>query len=315
MTTFFLDLWHDLREKRLWPVAVGLLAAIVAIPAIMLKPAADPKTPPPIAADPSARETLPAVEVDSSPSRGSKLETFSTRNPFKPMSDLEDDDPGTADGGGDKAPAGGSGGGDAGPGGDAPRGASGGSGGSSDDAPSGGGGGGGSSSDDTPSSGGGSDGGMHWFKYTADVEFGRSDRTKRLKSIEPLTILPKEETPIVVFMGVSADAKRATFFVADPSFSADGEGDCNSEECQFVSLGLSDGRNEETFTSEDGSVSYDLKLLKLRREEISETEAQGDTSDGAPKGKTGGETITEASQRVLPRLIAGPAPKVVDGAK
>ena len=29
MTTFFLDLWHDLREKRLWPVAAGLAVAIL----------------------------------------------------------------------------------------------------------------------------------------------------------------------------------------------------------------------------------------------------------------------------------------------
>ena len=28
MNAFFLDLWHDLKQKRLWPVAVALLAAI-----------------------------------------------------------------------------------------------------------------------------------------------------------------------------------------------------------------------------------------------------------------------------------------------
>ncbi len=27
MTTFFIDLWQDLREKRLWPVAVPGVAA------------------------------------------------------------------------------------------------------------------------------------------------------------------------------------------------------------------------------------------------------------------------------------------------
>ena len=32
MKMFFLDLWHDLREKRLWPVAALLLLALVAVP-------------------------------------------------------------------------------------------------------------------------------------------------------------------------------------------------------------------------------------------------------------------------------------------
>ena len=39
MTTFFLDLWQDLREKRLWPVAAGLAVAIVALPVALVKPA------------------------------------------------------------------------------------------------------------------------------------------------------------------------------------------------------------------------------------------------------------------------------------
>ena len=64
MTTFFIDLWQDLREKRLWPVAVGLLAAIVAVPVILFKPASD-AAPPSIAAaqKAGAAPTLPVVTV------------------------------------------------------------------------------------------------------------------------------------------------------------------------------------------------------------------------------------------------------------
>src|SRR3954471_6900253 len=91
MTTFFLELWHDLREKRLWPVAVGLLAATVAIPVVMLKPASE-GSPAPVVATPAPKgDTLPAVEVDTSPSHGSRLEPFSQRAPFKPLADLKKD--------------------------------------------------------------------------------------------------------------------------------------------------------------------------------------------------------------------------------
>ena len=46
MKAFVLDLWHDLREKRLWPVAVLLLAGLVAVPVLLAKPAEDPSPPP-----------------------------------------------------------------------------------------------------------------------------------------------------------------------------------------------------------------------------------------------------------------------------
>src|SRR3954453_20304372 len=90
MTTFFIDLWHDLRERRLWPVAVGLLAAIVAVPAILFKPASSATPPSASAPHSSGTATLPVVSVDSGPIRGSKLEAFSSteKNPFKPMKDL-----------------------------------------------------------------------------------------------------------------------------------------------------------------------------------------------------------------------------------
>ena len=45
MKVFALDLWQDLREKRLWPVALLLLAALVAVPVLLAKPAEDPGPP------------------------------------------------------------------------------------------------------------------------------------------------------------------------------------------------------------------------------------------------------------------------------
>jgi hypothetical protein len=318
MTTFFLDLWQDLREKRLWPVAVGLLAAAVAIPAVMLKPAADPTTPPPAVANTGQRATLPAVSVDDSPTHGSKLQTFSQRNPFKPLKDLEKQpgSPTPAGGSGPGAGGQGSGGGSGSPSG----GSGGGSGGGSTPVanPVGGDGGGSPTpSGPTPTPGSGP-GGMHWFKFTADIDFGRAGDAKRMKDVESLTLLPRDDNPIVVFMGVTADAKGAKFLVNDPNFTADGEGDCNgSEDCQFVTLGLDDAHNEETFTSKDGKVAYDLKLVRLNRDEVSQAEATGDTAPGRHHGKiaassAGGETISDASREFLPALLAGPNGSVTD---
>jgi hypothetical protein len=303
---FFLELWHDLREKRLWPVAVGLLAAAVAIPVVMLKPASE-GTPAPVVATPAPKAgTLPAVEVDTSPVHDSKLETFKQRDPFKPLSDLKKDpadsssaapsDP-TASGASAGSPTAGSG--------SSAGGAS---------APS-------SAGSPSPSAGTPSTPNsdttttttpVKWFRYTADMSFGEAGDLKTLKGVKDFTLLPDEKVAAVVFMGVSDDAKSAIFFIADPAFTPSGEGECNDkDDCRFVKLSLSDKKDEEKFTSLDGSTVYKLKLLKLNREYISPDEAQGDTTDsnsGSKLGKNaGGATIGDASQSVLPKLLALPS--------
>ena len=46
MRVFFLDLWLDLREKRLAPLAILLLAAIVAVPIVLANDQEEPPPPP-----------------------------------------------------------------------------------------------------------------------------------------------------------------------------------------------------------------------------------------------------------------------------
>jgi hypothetical protein len=301
--TFFLDLWQDLREKRLWPVAVGLLGAAIAIPAVWLKPASAPEQPA-VAAKPAAPELLPMVKVDDQPSHGSKLETFagSERNPFRSLADLKKD-PGA--GSGTTTVHGGSlGGGPAAAAANARDQAS------SSGAPSG------ASSAGGGSAGGGASGGgstppgidpngprVQWFKYTADLKFGAPNHLKTKKGVTSLTLLPSEKNPAIVFMGVTDDAKSAVFFIADPAFKAEGEGKCNSRKhCTFVKLGVSDTRNEESFISQDGSVQYDIKLLRLNRENISSSQAKGDAKDSKSK-PYGKAAKNEPASAFLPGLL------------
>jgi hypothetical protein len=311
MTTFFIDLWHDLRERRLWPVAVGLLAAIVAVPAILFKPASDATPPSAVAPHPSGVATLPVVSVDSGPIRGSKLESFrsSEKNPFKPMKDLakapatSSATTGSGTTGSDATSAGtdtgtsSSGGGSTSSGGGAVS--------------------GGSPTGDTGSPSGSTPGGSstpttEWFRYAADFSFGQSgEKAEVFKSVANFTLLPNETTPAVVFLGADSDGKSAMFYVADPGFTADGEGSCNAKgaDCRYVTLKVGDSNDEETFSSVDGSVSYDLKLLKINRENLgsgSDPVAPEEPKKGKTLAATGAgvTAATETTQDVLPAAFA-----------
>jgi hypothetical protein len=301
MTTFFVDIWHDLREKRLWPAAVALLAAIVAVPVVLFKPASDATPPSATTHKGDHTPTLPVVHVDSGPSMGSHLEAFSAseKNPFKPMKDLA------------KAPATSS---------PATTPASSGSGtlpASSKTTGSTGGGTGGTS----PSGGGTSPGGgttskptktTQWFHYVADFSFGESGKkATTYKSRSAYTLLPDEKKPVVVFLGLSDDHKKALFFIDDPGFDAQGEGTCNAKDsCRFVTLTVSDSGNEENFSAVDGSVSYDLKLTAIRRESLG-TGSQPTTPSTPKTGKAlaatgaGVAAATDSAEAAVPAAFAG----------
>jgi hypothetical protein len=333
MTTFFIDLWHDLRERRLWPVAVGLLAAIVAVPAILFKPVSDATPPTAAAPKPSGLATLPVVSVDSGPIRGSKLEAFSAseKNPFKPMKDLAKAPgasgtagPGTGGGTGAASASGSSasGGSASGTGGSASGGSTAGGGSGSS---GGGSGSGGSRAGGTGSSGGSTSGGSttpttKWFRYAADFSFGKTGaKAKVFKSVANFTLLPNETTPAVVFLGAGPDGKSAMFYVADPAFTADGEGSCNADgaNCRYVTLKVGDSSDEETFSAVDGSVSYDLKLLKVNRQSLgsgSDPVAPAEPTKGKTLAATGAgvSAATQTTQDVLPATFAaGPGVAVV----
>jgi hypothetical protein len=263
MKAFALDLWQDLREKRLWPVAVLLLAGLVAVPVLLAKPAEDPG-PPPAMETPAAAEgkdengqlakvTLESTEVDAS---GSTLGVFDPSNPFKPpkkVVEASNDKTGSSSQAG---PADQAAGDDAGSG----------SGGKSDD------GGSTSGGSTPPSSGGGttppSGGGTPTttvYKYVVDLTFTANGRTRRVKGLEKLDVLPNQASTLLISMGVTVDGGNAVFLV-DSSLKAAGEGSCkpSAKECALVYIGPG---SEHVFTQEDGD-SYTVRVDEIRKVEV-----------------------------------------------
>jgi hypothetical protein len=74
----------ELRERKLWPIAIGLIVALVAVPVLLSKKAPTNLVTPPTGGLPySTGTTLPAISVQTTPSN-SKL-AGRGRNPFTPQ--------------------------------------------------------------------------------------------------------------------------------------------------------------------------------------------------------------------------------------
>src|SRR3954453_23803026 len=91
MKIFMLDLWHDLQQKRLAPVAVALLLGLVAVPVLLAKPAKDASPAPVPRVSATQRENadralaaLAQVKLGNQKvGSGSTLGVFDPHNPFK----------------------------------------------------------------------------------------------------------------------------------------------------------------------------------------------------------------------------------------
>ena len=263
MNDFLHDLWHDLRARRLWPVAVALVVALVAVPLLLIKPA---DTPPPAAQSATAAPPdrgIPGVDVTTAADAASSdLDVFVGKDPFKspasvrkaakavvtaapslPTSDL-------------KAPS-----------------SSGGGGGAS--TPSKGGSGGGGSAPSTPKA---SPPRVivpkrKAYTYVLDVTFGSGGETRRIRTMRRFRMLPSSRSPFLVFLGVDSSGERAVFLV-DSRLKQTGEGVCrpSADGCAFLYLKTSEDRNEHYFTTEDGT-EYSLKLNDIRRAAVRKSSA------------------------------------------
>jgi hypothetical protein len=296
MKIFLLDLWHDLRAKRLWPVALVLALALVAVPVVLSKPS-DSAGPAPVqtvrkAPDPKEAAALAQVKLDSSAddARGSTLDTFDPSDPFRPPKKVtkkkktESDAPSSVAGNTTSGSAGSSGGSGGlpvfSPGGGTDTGTTvgGGTGGT------GGTGGGGTTTTTTQ------------YRYVVDVTFAANGRTRHIKGLERLDMLPSQANPLLLFLGATPNGGNAVFLV-DSTLQAAGEGRCkpNESECAFLYIGAG---SEHEFTNDDGD-SYTLKIDEIRKVRV-------DASAGASRAKRARAAVGEptATRRFASPLIS-----------
>lgn len=267
MNALVRDLWHDLREKRLWPVAAALLLAVVAVPALLLESGSGDggAAAPPVAATvpgtPAAQQ--PVVELaDQTAGGASRLGSFDEKDPFKPRGSAAPEEASEA-----LPPAAPAAGGDASgsntpASGDSPLAPSP-SGGSGDAS-----GGGSSPIFPTPAK----DPEPTLYTYEIDVRFGRRGKERTRRSIDRMEPLPNKERPLLLFLGTSSTGRSAVFLL-DRTLQQRGEGICkpSKSECSLLYLRKSEDRDLHFFTDVDGR-DYALRLLDIKLVPVKDVE-------------------------------------------
>jgi hypothetical protein len=250
--------FQDLVERRLWPVALVLVLALIAIPVLLSSPASDtatdPATPIPSAVPAtgsgsslSAFQPVVSTEGSKSTEIKKKLSGFNSKDPFK-VHNLP-----TVTGIADAGAAGS---------------ATTGAGTTTTDAgttttPGSGSGSGGTGSQGTPGSG--QSGTLTYYDWTATVRFGIGDDLDK-KRLERFRALPTSENPVAVFMDVTTDGESAVFLVSYATGTT-GEGDCEPDDtCTFLYMKPGETQSFEAVGADDKVVTYKLKLVDIKME-------------------------------------------------
>lgn len=254
-----LGIWDDLRAKRLWPVAVALVVAMIAIPVFVMKPAEEAPEVRPAA---RSAQTTPAVAVaKDGPRASSDLGVFGKKDPFRPPAATLK--PSTS--GQTAAP-----GATAGPSAPPPAALDSGSPGSGSPAVSSGGSGASGSTGTAPSAPTVRRRPSIAYTYVIDVDFGPKDKVRRRRGLPRLRVLPSERNPVAVFLGVPAGGKRAVFLL-NPALRQGGQGTCRPSRtrCTFLHLSTDPAKNGHHVVGADGTT-YVLRLKAIRRVTVRE---------------------------------------------
>lgn len=245
--SFVRNLYQDLIEKRLWPVALGLLVALVAIPVLVAKPATDSGSTAPTTADTALLgadsaaligETKPVVSLGSDGGFRKHVARLEKKDPFvqqakdkvsKTSETATVEAGGTTDTGTTTTPT---------------------------QSPG---------STTTPSGG---EQPVKLYEWTASVKFGKIDQTKS-ETVKPAEFMPSENNPVLLFLGADESGKNALFLVSSEATSR-GDGTCTPSEsnCQIVKLAKGDVQFFEVALSAETVITYELELTDIKLKEV-----------------------------------------------
>jgi hypothetical protein len=270
------DTWRFLVGRRLWPVAILLVAAAAAVPMLLAKdPAPAPAEAPTVAVKADKDAVLaedPIVTQASDGDRSGRRQVLGSRkDPFKPKATptptptpeaAATTEPGTQG---------------------ASTGAAGG---------------------ETPSTGASPAPDTTtpvvpkkktYELYELSVRFGASTGPPPPKRVKRLRALPSNSNAVLIYLGVLDDKKTAVFLL-DSGVVAEGDGDCKPSRAQCETIQIREGETE--FFDVPGGAQYELDVVKIHKS----------TTTDAKKAKQARMSVSPKGRMILRARVTGDGP-------
>ena len=237
------DTWRFLVGRRLWPVAILLIAAAAAVPMLLAKDPAPTVAQAPTAAVKADKNAVlaedPIVTEAADGDRSGRRQVLGSRkDPFKPKvtptPTPKPEAAATAEPGNQGASTGAAGG-------------------------------------ETPSTGASPAPDTttpvvpkkkKYELYELSVRFGASTGQPPHKRVKRLQALPSNSNAVLIYLGVLDDKKTAVFLL-DSGVVAEGDGDCKPSRAQCETIQIREGETE--FFDVPGGAQYELDVVKIHK--------------------------------------------------
>ena len=143
------------------------------------------------------------------------------------------------------------------------------------------------------------------YTYVIDVTFTANGRTRKIKGMQRLDMLPNADLPLLLFLGVSPNGGNAVFGV-DASLEPAGEGTCkpSKTECAFLYLGPG---SKHKFHKRGRRQSYELASTRSARSRSTARPPAASKDDQTASAAVGTPT---ASTAVRPAASLRPRERV-----
>jgi hypothetical protein len=271
------DTWRFLVGRRLWPVAILLVAAAAAVPMLLAKDPAPAPAEAPTAAVKADKDAVlaedPIVTQASDGDRSGRRQVLGTRkDPFKPKAtptptpkpEAAATEPGSGSTGASTGATGG----------------------------------------DTPSTGASPAPDTttpvvpkkkKYELYELSVRFGASTGQPPHKRVKRLRALPSNSNAVLIYLGVLNDKKTAVFLL-DSGVVAEGDGDCKPSRAQCETVQIREGETE--FFDVPGGAQYELDVVNIHKS----------TTTDAKKAQKARASVSPKGRMILRARVAGDGP-------
>jgi hypothetical protein len=260
------NILNDLVDRRLWPVALALVAALVAVPVMLgggSKPSGSAASDP-IAAAPSTTDAVQAAISVSTPSTARQNRPGAVRNPFVQHKVKSLPDTATSVQAAPAVPS---------PSTYTPS------------FPVSGGTPNYSVTPIVPGSGGGKRDAAPENVWRVNLRFGDAGNQKVRHDVPRLTPLPSTTDPFFIFLGVLSDHKTAVFLISSDA-TATGDGTCkpDPDQCDTIEMKAGDTEFFDVAQGNAGVLQYELDLLKVFKDQVNGKAAAARAARRVSKG-------------------------------
>ena len=104
------------------------------------------------------------------------------------------------------------------------------------------------------------------FTYTLDATLDGPNGVRHFRNMPRLRMLPSENAPLLVFLGVDAAGEKAVFLVDSTVTMREGEGNCSPAKNACATLSMEPGERQ-AFTDGDGE-RYTIQIDQIRERSL-----------------------------------------------